>query len=71
MKHIRKTYFTIFFQNTYNLGKIKPSALQNLSGSVRTLDVERVKGIEPSYPAWEAGVLPLNYTRMFKKRLTP
>src|SRR5947209_9001082 len=24
---------------------------------------ERVKGIEPSCPAWEAGVLPLNYTR--------
>ena len=27
-------------------------------------DVERVKGIEPSYPAWKAGVLPLNYTRV-------
>ena len=25
--------------------------------------VERVKGIEPSYAAWEAAVLPLNYTR--------
>jgi hypothetical protein len=25
--------------------------------------VERVKGIEPSYEAWEAAVLPLNYTR--------
>jgi hypothetical protein len=23
-----------------------------------------VKGIEPSYAAWEAAVLPLNYTRM-------
>ena len=27
----------------------------------------RVKGVEPSYPAWEAGVLPLNYTRIFGK----
>jgi hypothetical protein len=27
------------------------------------LGVERVKGIEPSYAAWEAAVLPLNYTR--------
>ena len=27
-------------------------------------DVERVKGIEPSYEAWEAAVLPLNYTRV-------
>ena len=26
--------------------------------------MERVKGIEPSYAAWEAAVLPLNYTRM-------
>ena len=25
---------------------------------------KRVKGIEPSCPAWEAGVLPLNYTRV-------
>jgi hypothetical protein len=28
------------------------------------LVLERVKGIEPSRPAWEAGVLPLNYTRI-------
>jgi hypothetical protein len=27
-------------------------------------DMERVKGIEPSYAAWEAAVLPLNYTRV-------
>ena len=26
--------------------------------------LERVKGIEPSYAAWEAAVLPLNYTRL-------
>ncbi len=26
--------------------------------------MERVKGIEPSYAAWEAAVLPLNYTRL-------
>ncbi len=28
-----------------------------------TLRVERVKGIEPSSPAWKAGALPLSYTR--------
>ena len=27
------------------------------------LQMERVKGIEPSYAAWEAAVLPLNYAR--------
>jgi hypothetical protein len=26
--------------------------------------LERVKGIEPSYSAWEAAALPLSYTRM-------
>ena len=29
----------------------------------RAAGLERVKGIEPSYAAWEAAVLPLNYTR--------
>ena len=28
--------------------------------------LERVKGIEPSLEAWEAPVLPLNYTRVTK-----
>lgn len=28
------------------------------------LSVERMKGIEPSTPAWEAEVLPLNYIRI-------
>ena len=27
------------------------------------VEPERVKGIEPSYPVWKTGVLPLNYTR--------
>jgi hypothetical protein len=26
--------------------------------------LERVAGIEPAQPAWKAGVLPLNYTRL-------
>ena len=30
--------------------------------------MERVKGIEPSYAAWEAAVLPLNYTRLYVGR---
>ena len=29
--------------------------------------MERVMGIEPTYPAWKAGVLPLNYTRIYVK----
>ena len=31
-------------------------------------ELERVKGIEPSYAAWEAAVLPLNYTRVVNLR---
>ena len=27
--------------------------------------MERVMGIEPTQPAWKAGILPLNYTRVF------
>ena len=30
--------------------------------------LERVKGIEPSQPAWKAGTLPLSYTRMVTHR---
>ena len=30
----------------------------------RILKMERVTGIGPAYPAWKAGVLPLNYTRI-------
>lgn len=26
--------------------------------------LERVTGIEPARPAWKAGILPLNYTRV-------
>jgi hypothetical protein len=36
----------------------------NLLGNMTFL-LERVKGIEPSQSAWEADVLPLNYTRMY------
>ena len=32
--------------------------------------MERVRGIEPPYSAWEADVLPLNYTRRMTKRIT-
>lgn len=33
----------------------------------RQKKMERVKGIEPSRPAWKAGALPLSYTRKIKK----
>ena len=33
---------------------------------VMIVEVERVMGIEPTYAAWKATVLPLNYTRAFE-----
>ena len=32
------------------------------------MDMERVKGIEPSSTAWKAVVLPLNYTRKINSK---
>ena len=32
----------------------------------KKMGVERVKGIEPSFSAWEADVLPLNDTRLLR-----
>ncbi len=33
--------------------------------------LKRVMGIEPTYPAWKAGVLPLNYTRVPRAGIEP
>ena len=35
----------------------------------RRKSLERVTGIEPAYPAWKAGALPLSYTRVSQLRL--
>jgi hypothetical protein len=35
-----------------------------VTGDEVTVLMERVMGIEPTYSAWEADVLPLNYTRV-------
>jgi len=53
-------------ERAYGLGCFFPE----VTAEIRSVDamcirpVERVKGIEPSSKAWEAAVLPLNYTRM-------
>ena len=44
---------------------IKSQVLYRLSYSPIRFNLERVKGIEPSQPAWKAGTLPLSYTRIF------
>ena len=42
-----------------------PAELQTHTIQIKT-KLKRVMGIEPTYPAWKAGVLPLNYTRTAK-----
>ena len=41
-----------------------PAELRTQDSFVCFATEKRVMGIEPTYPAWKAGVLPLNYTRM-------
>ena len=44
-----------------------PAELQthfSLNENLSFSNEKRVMGIEPTYPAWKAGVLPLNYTRL-------
>jgi hypothetical protein len=45
-----------------DLGSPKPLTFAPEARSLREV-VERVTGIEPALSAWEADVLPLNYTR--------
>lgn len=49
-------FCTIFDKRQFDSHKYKKLKEKSLS-------FKRVKGIEPSYSAWEADVLPLNYTR--------
>ena len=48
------------------------AASARLGGTIapltRAFAVERVTGIEPAWPAWKAGALPLSYTRIREVR---
>ena len=44
--------------------------LSPMSSECTLQDLERVKGIEPSYSAWKAAALPLSYTRMVPRSRT-
>jgi 1-aminocyclopropane-1-carboxylate deaminase/D-cysteine desulfhydrase-like pyridoxal-dependent ACC family enzyme len=37
---------------------------KKITAEIQYVAMERAKGIEPSYEAWEASVLPLNYARI-------
>jgi hypothetical protein len=65
------------FKSSGSSGSAKPSGrdqflnrtradrqYSELQSARRVAELERAKGIEPSYAAWEAAVLPLNYARL-------
>ena len=45
------------------MGRLGATLFQ-IIGEYQLVIMERAKGIEPSYEAWEASVLPLNYARL-------
>ena len=49
--------------NLHTLCQRMPVAA-SMHGDADTVALERVMGIEPTFKAWEALVLPLNYTRI-------
>ena len=56
-----------------DLGKVARYQLRHYRIYVKDAEShpKRVMGIEPTYPAWKAGVLPLNYTRRHQVILQP
>ena len=50
---------TLCMSALYQVGSEANFPMESMTSEI----LERVKGIEPSYEAWEAAVLPLNYTR--------
>ena len=47
------------------------STTEPLAHKSKLFNLKRVMGIEPTYPAWKAGVLPLNYTRVPRAGIEP
>ena len=66
-------YSRIYFNGGTNRARtcdplLVRQVLSQLSYGPGIIKMERVKGIEPSQPAWKAGTLPLSYTRMVTHR---
>ena len=51
------------FEPTTGFEPVTSSLPRKCSTAELRRRIERVMGIEPTSPAWKAGVLPLNYTR--------
>ena len=62
-RSFRPDYGAFSYDQSLTNRKIKE--LASNAGEAQDQDLERVKGIEPSYSAWKAAALPLSYTRAF------
>ena len=54
---------------TRTLTYLRTADFESAAAAITPLrqDMERAKGIEPSWPAWKAGTLPLSYARTGKR----
>ena len=57
-------YLYIFLIRKSHKKYAKPNVFTGVSHISLSQQKKRITGIEPAYPAWEAGVLPMNYIRM-------
>jgi hypothetical protein len=48
----------------------RPAPAIGIELGITVKELERVKGIEPSYSAWKAAALPLSYTRVATDHLS-
>ena len=56
-----------FMRDTHGHARVMTRAREPLRlDGFRRKCVERVTGIEPAWPAWKAGALPLSYTRALR-----
>lgn len=52
------------FERSVRSGLRQQPLMRRVSAAIAAMGMERVMGIEPTLAAWEAAVLPLNYTRL-------
>ena len=65
ISEVRLGTFGHFMRDTHGHARVMTCAREPLRlDGFRRKCVERVTGIEPAWPAWKAGALPLSYTRV-------
>jgi hypothetical protein len=60
---MKQERFRVFRAKNMNYAKFHRTGMPTSDGLANWMEMERVMGIEPTWPAWKAGTLPLSYTR--------